>query len=196
MEAKDMRRLIAGMQSSLDSMIGGPDGYADWVAEWSDHYDIMPRVDACLLGGNMYPGYEQYWSAIQNAPTEPLPMTGKLPTPDEVEYGRFAANTPHYVLSSTLTAASWPKTSFVRGLDAVRTLKQQPGKDIYLVGGARTVASLLDAELIDELRLTVHPLLVAQGKPLFATLERRRSVELKDVRQLPGGRVSLVYTID
>jgi dihydrofolate reductase len=191
-----MRRLIAGMQGSLDGMIGGPDGYADWVEDWSDHYGITPRVDACLLGGHMYPGYEHYWSAIRDAPDQPLPMTGKLPTPAEVAYGRFTAQTPHYVLSRSLTAALWPETGFLRGLDEVRALKQQPGKDIYLVGGARTVATLLDAGLVDELTLTVHPLLVAQGKPLFAATERRRGLELKDVRRLEGGRVSLVYTME
>jgi dihydrofolate reductase len=196
MEDTKMRRLIAGMQSSLDGMIGGPDGYADWVPDWSDHYDVMGRVDACLLGGNMYPGYEQYWSAIRDAPSQPLPMTGKLPTPGEVAYGRFTAQTPHYVLSSSLTTARWPNTSFLRGIEQVRALKQQPGKDIYLVGGARSVATLLDAGLVDELTLTLHPLIVPQGKPLFAASERRRSLELKDVQKLSGGCVRLLYTAE
>ena len=65
-----MRKLIAGMQTSIDGKIEGPDGYADWVEAWSDHYDVMDRVDACLLGAGMYPGYEAYWSAIQTAPHE------------------------------------------------------------------------------------------------------------------------------
>ena len=60
-----MRSLIAGMQMSLDGKIEGPEGYADWVDAWPDHYDIIGRVDACLLGGGMYPGYEAYWSAIR-----------------------------------------------------------------------------------------------------------------------------------
>ena len=155
----------------------------------------MPQVDACLLGANMYAGYEQYWTAIQNEPDKPLPMTGKLPTPDEVEYARFATQTPHYVLSSTLTTALWPKTSFVRGLDEIAALKQQPGKDIYLVGGARTTASLIDAGLVDELRLIVYPLIAGEGKALFATTERRRGLELRKVQQLQGGCVSLIYGI-
>jgi dihydrofolate reductase len=188
-----MRKLIAGMQSSVDGKIEGPEGVADWVDAWSDHYDVMPRVDACLLGAGMYPGYEQYWTAIQNAPDKPLPMTGKMPTPGEVEYARFTAQTPHYVLSSTLTSALWPQTSFVRGLDEVAALKRQPGKDIYLVGGARTVASLVDAGLVDELRLTVYPLIAGEGKALFATTDRRRGLELRSVQQLEGGLVSLIY---
>jgi dihydrofolate reductase len=190
-----MRKLIAGMQSSLDGKIEGREGYADWVEAWSDNYDVMPQVDACLLGANMYPGYETYWTAVQNAPDKPLPMTGKFPTPGEVEWAHFAAQTPHYVLSSTLTSALWPKTRFVRGLDDIAALKQQPGKDIYLVGGARTIASLIDAGLVDELRLTVHPLIAGEGKALFATAERRRGLELREVQKLRDGCVSLVYRI-
>jgi dihydrofolate reductase len=143
----------------------------------------------------MYPGYEQYWTAIQNEPDKPLPMTGKLPTPAEVEWARFAARAPHYVLSSTLTSALWPGTSFVRGLEEIAALKQQPGKDIYLVGGARTTASLIDAGLVDELRLIVYPLIAGEGKALFATTERRHGLELRKLQQLQGGCVSLSYGI-
>ena len=189
-----MRKLIAGMRISVDGKIEGPEGYADWVEGWSDNFDLMPQVDACLLGANMYSGYERYWTAVQNEPDKPL-FTGRVPTPDEVEYARFAALTPHYVLSSTLTSALWPRTSFVRGLEEIAALKQQPGKDIYLVGGARAVASLIDAGLVDELRLHVHPLIAGEGKALFATTERRRGLELRKVQQLYGGRVSLIYGI-
>ena len=189
-----MRKLIAGMKISVDEKVDGPDGPADWVHAWSDDYDLTSQVDACLLGAGMYPGYEQYWTAVLNEPDKPLPMTGRMPTPAEVEYARFAARTPHYVLSSSLTSALWPSTSFVRGLDDIAALKRQPGKDIYLVGGARTTASLVDAGLVDELRLIVHPLIAGAGNALFAT-ERRRELDLRQVEQLQGGRVSLIYGI-
>jgi dihydrofolate reductase len=188
-----MRKLIAGMQSSLDGKIDGPEGYADWVDAWSDNYGVLPRVDAALLGAGMYPRYEQYWTAVQEGPDRPLPRTGKVPTPAEVEYARFTAQAPHYVLSSTLTSALWPNTSFLRGLDEIAALKQQPGKDIYLVGGARTVVSLIEAGLVDELRLAVHPLIAGEGKALFATAEARRGLELREVQRPDHGRVNLVY---
>jgi dihydrofolate reductase len=190
-----MRKVIAGMRVSVDGKIEGPEGYADWVDAWSDGYDVMPQVDACLLGAGMYPGYEQYWTRIQNEPDKPHLLTGKVPTPDEVEYARFSARTPHYVLSSTLTSTLWPKTSFVRGLEQIAALKKQPGRDIYLVGGARTTASLIEAGLVDELRLQVHPLIAGAGKALFATTQRRRGLELRRVQQLQGGRITLIYTI-
>src|SRR5262249_15999846 len=133
--------------------------------------------------------------AVQNAPDKPLPMTKRLPTPAEIEWARFSARTPHYVLSSTLKLALWPKTRFVRGLDEIAALKQQSGKNIYLVGGARALDSLIDAGLVDEVRLHVHPLIAGEGTALFATTKRRRDLELREVQQLQGRRLSLIYGV-
>jgi dihydrofolate reductase len=191
----DVRKLIAGMKISVDGKMEGPEGTADWVEAWSEDYGLMPQVDACLLGGGMYPGYEQYWTAIQNEPANPVWISGSAPSPAEIEWARFAARTPHYVLSSTLTSAVWPKTRFVRKLEEIAALKQRLGKDIYLVGGARTTASLIDAGLVDELRLIIYPLVAGQGKALFATAERRCGLELSKVQQLADGRISLTYGI-
>jgi dihydrofolate reductase len=190
-----VRKLIAGMKISVDGKMEGPEGMADWVDAWSEDYGLTPQIDACLLGAGMFPGYERYWTSIQNEPQTPAWITGKPPTPAEIEWARFIRQTPHYVLSSTLTSALWPTTRFVRGLDEITALKQQSGKNIYLVGGARTTASLIDAGLVDELRLIAHPLIAGEGKALFATMEHRRGLELRKVQQGQGGRVSLIYGI-
>lgn len=190
-----MRKLIAAFKTSVDGKIEGPQGFADWVEAWSEDYGLTPQIDACLLGGKMYPGYEQYWTAIQAAPDTPLPMTGKLPTPAEVEWSRFAARTPHYVLSTTLATAHWPTTHVLRTIGEVAALKQQSGKDIYLMGGAGITASLMDAGLLDELWLIVHPLIAGDGKALFATSGSRRALELITTRKLEDGRLGLVYAI-
>ena len=191
----DMRKLIAGMKISVDGKVEGTEHSADWVEAWSEDYGLTPQIDACLLGGGMYPGYEQYWSGIQNDPDKPAWITGKAPTSAELEWARFIAQTPHYVLSSTLTSALWTNTIFVRGLEEIAALKQQAGKDIYLVGGARATASLIDAGLVDELRLIAYPLIAGAGKALFETTEHRHGLELRKVQQLEYGRVSLIYGI-
>lgn len=190
-----MRKLIAGFKMSIDGKVEGPEGYADWVAAWSEEYGLTSQVDACLLGAGMYPGYERYWSAIQAAGDQPLPMTGKLPAADEVKWARFAAETPHYVLSTSLTHAQWPRTRFLRTLEDVVALKRQPGKDIYLMGGARIASALLDAGLVDELRLIVYPLVAGPGKALFATIAGRHKLELKECRPLQEGRIGTIYGI-
>jgi dihydrofolate reductase len=180
---------------SVDGKIEGPSGTADWVAAWSDDYSLMPQIDACLLGGGMYPGYESYWTAIQNELHKPIWITGAAPTQAEIEWARFAAKTPHYVLSRTLTSTAWPNTKFVHELEQIAALKQQSGKDIYLIGGARITASLIDAGLVDELRLIVYPLIAGEGKALFAATSRRRTLEVRKVQPLQDGRLALTYEI-
>jgi len=84
-----MRKLIAAMKISVDGKMEGPQGSADWVQAWSDDYGLMPQIDACVLGGGMYPGYEQYWTSIQKEPDKPVWITGSAPTPAEIEWARW-----------------------------------------------------------------------------------------------------------
>lgn len=190
-----MRKLIAAMKVSVDMKVEGPQGAADWAEAWSEDYGLTPQIDACILGGVMYPGYENYWTGIQNEPNKPAWITGVPPTPAELEWAKFAARTPHYVLTKTLTSARWPNTSFLRSIDDVAALKRQPGKDIYLMGGSRVTASLIDAGLVDELRLIIYPLIAGEGKALFATATRRSGLELRKIEQLPGGLIRVIYGI-
>jgi dihydrofolate reductase len=190
-----MRKLISAMKLSADVKFEGPEGYADWVDAWSEDYGLTPQIDACVVGGGMYPNYERYWTAIQIEPDKPHWLSDQLPTPAEIDWARFAAKTPHYVVSNTLESAQWPQTRFVRNAGEIAALKQQAGKDIYLMGGARLTASLIDAGLVDELRLIVYPVISGGGKALFATSEMRRNLDLQKVQQLPGGRVGLTYGI-
>ena len=190
-----MRKLITAMKISLDGKFEGPQGYADWVSAWSDDYGLTPEIDACVLGGRMYPGYEQYWTPIQNHPDQVHPLSGVVPTPAEVEWADFARRTPHAGCLSTLTSAGWPRTRFGRGLDELGTLKRDEGKDIYLMGGGAITAAAIDAGLVDEVRLIVYPLIAGEGKALFTSSAIRHLVELRKAEQLPDGRLLLVYGI-
>jgi dihydrofolate reductase len=191
MEAR-MRKLIAGMKVSVDGKIEGPGGSADWVEAWSEDYGLTAQIDACVLGGGMYPGYEQYWTSIQNEPDKSVWITGNAPTAAEIEWATFIKHTPHYVLSKTLTTTDWSNTTFVHDLEEISELKNRSGRDIYLIGGAKTTTSLINAGLVDELRLIVYPLIVGEGKELFS-LKSSHSLQLKNMADLPGGRVSLIY---
>lgn len=190
-----MRRMIAAMKASLDGMVSDAEDVPSWVEAWSEDYGLTPQIDACVLGGGMYPGYEAYWTAIQTDPGKPVWITGAPPTPAELAWAEFITTTPHYVLTAAPPETTWPQTSFVGGLDDIAALKQQPGKDIYLVGGARTVASCLDAGLVDEIRLIVHPVVAGGGKPLFGATRRQMGLSLAETRHLPGGRVMLNYAV-
>jgi dihydrofolate reductase len=195
-ETTTMRKLITAMKISLDGKFEGPQGYADWVAAWSDDYGLTPHIDACVLGGRMYPGYEQYWTPIRDHPDQVHPLSGAVPTPAEVEWADFAARTPHYVVSSTLTGAAWPQTRFLRSLDELGKLKREQGEDIYLMGGGAITAAAIDAGLVDEARLIVYPVIAGGENSLFKSSAIRRGLELRKVEQLPDGRLSLVYGIE
>ena len=189
------RKMIAALQISLDGFTQGSDqGGVEWVDSWADALALVPDVDAFVQGSGMYPGYGLYWEAILADPSREAPYQGRVPTAAEVSYAAFAAKTPHYVASNTLTSVSWPKTAhIVHGLEELRTLKHQPGKNIYVVGGPTLVTSLLNAELLDELKLIVHPLLLGGGKALFAGVTQRRALRFVGAEPIQAGKLVVTY---
>jgi dihydrofolate reductase len=80
-------------------------------------------------------------------------------------------------------------------VEEIRKLKQQPGKDIYAVGGPRLVSSLMNQGLIDELRLMVHPVVLGGGKPLFKDVMERHALKLIEAKRLKSGKAGLTYSV-
>ena len=187
-----MRKIVAALQMSVDGFIEGPNGELDWVASWEDPFDMLPEVDACILGRKMYAGYEQYWQAVLDNPKQALPFTGKPAGKGEIVYARFASKTPHMVLSKTLDKAAWKNTRIVRDVQEIRDMKRQQGKDIYAVGGATLVSSLLNHDLVDELRLAVQPVVLGGGTALFKDVKERHRFKLAQVKRVKS-EVRLTY---
>jgi dihydrofolate reductase len=156
-----------------------------------------PSLDASsafVQGAGMYPGYGDYWAAIHKDPEGIPPFQARPPYEREVAYARRAAKTAHYVVSTTLTRVSWPPTAqIVKDLGRLRELKDQKGKNIYVVGGPTFVSSLLNAGLLDELRLIVHPLLLGGGRALFEGVTQRRKLSFVGAEPTASGRVVLSY---
>jgi dihydrofolate reductase len=188
-----MRKIIAALIVSLDGYIEGPNEELDWIDSWEDPFEITGQVDTFILGANMYPGYEQYWSAVHTAPHAPLPFSEKPATPGEIAYADFAMHAPHVVLSTRMQTTNWKHTRIIRRLDDIRALKQQPGKDMHAVGGAALVSSLINAGLVDELRLVVVPVLLGAGKSLFQNLQSRHSLKFISATELNNGHTRLIY---
>jgi dihydrofolate reductase len=189
------RKMIAALQVSLDGFTQGPDrGEPPWVESWTESLDLIGDVDAFVQGAGMYPGYGDYWSAILEHPTSVPPYQSRVPTAREVAYARFAEKTPHYVVSQTQERVAWPPSArIVRDLAELRALKLLPGGNIYVVGGATLVRSLLSEGLLDELRLIVHPILLGGGKALFGELDQRRALSLVHAEIGTAGKVILSY---
>jgi dihydrofolate reductase len=189
------RALISAMQVTLDGYILGPKGEADWVDSWADGLELLPPVDAFVLGGGMFPGYEEFWAAILGDPGAASDLLGRDPYPRELTYARVAAETPHLVLSNTLTDPTWPTARIVHDINDIRALRQQPGKAVYVVGGPGLVTSLTNAGLLDELHLIVHPVVVGGGTALFGGFAERQELELVSAQPTASGRVHLTYRL-
>jgi dihydrofolate reductase len=78
-------------------------------------------------------------------------------------------------------------------MDEIRKMKQQPGKDIYAIGGATFVSSLINEGLVDELRLMVNPLILGGGKALYKDVKERHALKLVQAKPLKSGKVILIY---
>lgn len=197
-----MRKIIAALQTSVEGFIEGPNGEMDWaMAEdeetWRDLFAMLESVDTCILGRVMYPGYEEYWLGVLASPDGfSSPLFGSVkPTKNDIAYAQWADKTPHFVLSTTLEKVEWKTTRIVRDLDEIRKLKQQPGKDMYVVGGATLVSSLMNAGLIDEVQLMVNPLLLGGGKALFKDVSARHALKLLQAKPSKSGKVKLTYSV-
>ena len=185
--------MIAALQVSLDGFTQGANGEKDWADSWASALELIPEVDTFVLGGHMYPDYGEYWESIDANPERVPPFQERLPSKGEVAYARLAATTRHVVLSTTLESISWPTAQIIRNVADLRALKSQPGKNMYVVGGATLVASLLNEDLIDELRLIVHPIVLGKGQALFSGVNKRFSLDLVEAKSTESGRVILTY---
>jgi dihydrofolate reductase len=190
-----MKKIIASLNTSLDGYIEGANGEIDWIDSWDGLDDMVGQFDTCLLGANMYPGYEQYWTAVRTAPESPLPFSGLKATAGEVQYAEFAYATPHIIISTQLQRVAWPHTQIVRSMADVDALKQGSGKSIYAVGGAALVGSLINAGLLDEVRVMVRPVLLGSGKALFKNVVGRHRLKLISSTTLTHGLVGMNYQV-
>ena len=166
-----MRKIILNIAVSLDGFIEGQNGEFDWCFTDQDYgmKDFMNRIDTIFFGRK---SYELMLKMIKN------------PFPDKDKY----------VFSKTLKIAEGRTKSINRDVNKKITfIKNQKGKDIWLFGGAGLIKTLIKHELLDELLLAVHPILLGQGKPLFEDIKEKIEFKLIDTRTYSTGLVQLFY---
>lgn len=170
-----MRKIILGVAVSLDGLIEGPNGEYDWCLTDQDYgmTEFMKRIDTIFYGRK---SYEMMLGMEQRGQENPF------------------AKTKSYVFSNTVTKP-YPDAAIISGdiVQNVNALRQQPGKDIWLWGGASLVTSFLNAGLIDEMNLAVHPVVLGAGKPLFSNISGRKQFTLKSSEPYSSGLVMLTY---
>lgn len=189
-----MGKLISAMKVSLDMKVADPDDYPSWVSSWSEDYGLSDHIGACVLGAGMYPTYEEYWSAIIDHPERENPVSGTMPTEDEKEWARRIPGLPHHVLSHGDPELGWDNAGVLHDLDAVRRLKEDATDDVYLVGGATIISNAIEADILDEIRLLVYPVVSGGPNDLFRGV-MGRGLERLRAEGLPDGRTRIDFAV-
>src|SRR5215208_7057008 len=172
-----MRKVTFGGATSLDQFLARADHAVDWLT-WTPEAaavtaDYWKTVDTVLMGRKTY----------------------------EVARGRDTTGgykgMTNYVFSRTLKPGTDKTVTVVSGDAAafVRELKEQPGKDICLMGGGELARSLFEAGLIDEVGFNIHPVLLGAGIPLFHPMNRQIDLELKECKPFKNGCVLVTYRV-
>lgn len=170
-----MRRVRYRVAASLDGYIAGPSGEVDWIVSdpavnWSEVY---AGFDTVLLGRRTF-------ELTQKPGAPPWPAGWRV-----------------YVFSKTLPSTDHGGVTFVTtdAAATVKALRAEDGRDIWLFGGGALASSLLGARLVDVVEVTISPVLLGAGIPLFAKGAPRTSLKLSDSRAYPSGLVALRYEV-
>jgi dihydrofolate reductase len=184
-----MGRIVVTEFVSLDGVMEAPGGgedfeHAGWTFEIArgdegDKFKLDETLDteALLLGRKTYEGFAAAWPGREG------------------EFADKFNNMPKYVVSSTLDKAEWNNSTVLDGdvVEEVSKLRQQPGGDIVVHGSAQLVQTLLEHDLVDELRLMVFPVVLGSGKRLFGATSDKKRLRLADSKTVGDGVEIVIY---
>src|SRR5256885_12529355 len=181
-----MRKVTLGLANSLDNYIARKDGGFDWlhwskeVAEISARF--MKTIDVLLIGRKTYDGMLAY---------------GQTSYPGAKNYV-FTRMKKKSAALKKKPATKADKNVEIIAEDAaqfVKRLKSKKGKGIVIFGGGELAKSLFEADLIDEVVLNIHPVLLGSGIPLFHEMKRQINLELLECKILKGGYLAVTYRV-
>ncbi|GAB3955211.1 dihydrofolate reductase family protein [Spirosoma harenae] len=183
------------MHVSLDGFVCGPNNEQDWMTINQPEMgklltnEFRETVDTMLIGRVLYEGFASFWPAVPTNPATP---------PDLVDFANWMINTPKIVFSKTLKTVDWTNSRLAQHdlADEIAQLKQQPGGDIIVFGGAALAAELTAQNLIDEYRIKLEPIVLRAGKPLFTHGKERVKLKLTKSLAFSSGVVALYYQVD
>jgi dihydrofolate reductase len=179
-----MRKLIAAINMTLD-------GFCDHTAMISDaeilqHYNELLRNAGVLIYGRItFQLMESYWPSVVKNPTGNKPMD---------EFAVLIDNISKIVFSRTLKNVDWKNTKLGKEVmkEEVIELKHQTGKNL-VVGSPSLIVALTQLDVIDEYQLTVHPIVLGSGLPLFKNVQDRINLKLLKTKTFGCGAVTLYY---
>jgi dihydrofolate reductase len=170
-----MRKVTFRVANSLDNYIARKDGSFDWILHSDD-------ANASLAA---------FWKTIDTV------LWGRK-TYDIVK-GRMPAykGVKNYVFSRTMKERADKGVKIINGdvVEFVRNLRNQEGKDIFVMGGGELAKSLFEADLIDEVSMNIHPVLLGSGVPLFHEMKGQMNLELLECKTFGNGCVLVSYRV-
>jgi dihydrofolate reductase len=184
-------RIVVTEFVSLDGVMEAPGGgedfkHAGWTFEIErgdegDKFKLDETLssEALLLGRKTYEGFAAAWPSRT----------------DEVGFADKFNSMPKYVVSSTLENPEWNNTTVLKGdpVEEVSKLRQRPGGDIVVHGSAQLVQTLLEHDLVDELRLMIYPVVLGTGKRLFDETSDKKRLRLTDSKTVGDGITICIY---
>jgi dihydrofolate reductase len=184
-----MGRIVVTEFISLDGVVEDPGGaeefrYGGWSFEIDRgeegnkfKLDEAVEADALLLGRMTYEGFAAAWPSREG------------------EFADKFNSMPKYVVSSTLDEPEWNNSTVLEGdvVEEVSKLRQGQGGDIVVHGSAQLVQTLIDHDLVDELRLMVFPVVLGSGKRLFGETSDKKHLRLADSKIVGDGVAILIY---
>ncbi len=183
-----MGKIIVTEFVSLDGVMEDPGGaeafkYGGWTFEIDrgegDKFklDETMESDALLLGRVTYEGFAEAWPSREG------------------EFADKFNNMPKYVVSSTLDKPEWNNSMVLKGdlVEEVSKLRQEQDGNIVVHGSCRLVQTLLEHDLVDELRLMVFPVVLGSGRRLFGDTSEKKRLQLVDSRTVGDGVAILIY---
>ena len=190
-EASRMGRIIVSEFMSLDGVVEDPGGaekfkHGGWSFKFRDDQvpkyklDELKASDSLLLGRVTYEEFAKAWPSRK----------------DDMGFADKMNNMAKYVVSTTLKKVDWNNSRLIKGniAEEVKKLKQEPGRDILVYGSGSLVNTLLQHDLVDELRLMVHPVVLGSGRRLFDdNAETMKVLKLADSKTFPSGIILLSY---
>ena len=185
-----MRNLVLFMHISLDGFAADVNrqlnflSYDEELMEYAD--ELVKTVGSPVYGRTTYQLMESYWPTI---------LTKSDADQRSLKHAQWVENVPKIVFSKTLTEVTWNNTRLVKDniAEEVKKLKELPGQDLVIFGSPGLAANLMSLHLIDEYKLTVHPVIVGSGISVFKGNSTKSSLKLVDSNRLKSGVITLHY---
>jgi dihydrofolate reductase len=196
-----VRTFTLMINTTLDAQVAGPGGDLEWFRSDEEveaaHLDVLRSADAMVFGRVAYDELAAYWPTAGASTADDAP--GGFSSDERAdEFARLVNAVPKVVLTREPDRAlPWGPARAIGGGDAaaaLRGFKAEEGGDVVLFAGAQMAVTAIDAEVLDELRLFVHPIVLGKGVPLFGNLRQARTFELVSATTFPSKVVELRYS--